>query len=192
MTGISAVAGPARPVVLALGSNMGDRLRHLQDGLNSLCGGAGSAGGGALACRAVSAVFQTAPVGGPDQDHFLNAVVVAHSDLDAHAILDRCRQAENAAGRVRTVHWGPRTLDVDIITCGTEVRSDPDLTLPHPRAHERAFVLMPWLDVQPDAVLPGRGPVAALLDAVTTKGVSRIQGLSLVIPAPAREDELCR
>ena len=101
----------------------------------------------------------------------LNAVLVAATTLSARAILDRCQEAENALGRVRTERWGPRTLDVDVIVYGTEVSDDPELTLPHPRAHERAFVLAPWHDVDPGAVIPGRGRVADLLAAVGTADV---------------------
>jgi 2-amino-4-hydroxy-6-hydroxymethyldihydropteridine diphosphokinase len=173
-----------RGVVLALGSNLGDRLANLQTGLAALCGRG-------LACRAVSAVFQTAPVGGPEQDDFLNAVLLADSALPAREILRRCQQAEAAAGRVRTVRWGPRTLDVDIITCGTEVSSDPELTLPHPRAHERAFVLAPWLDVAPDAWLVGYGRVADLLAAAGSDGVTRLPGLRLTLPATANAGAPC-
>jgi 2-amino-4-hydroxy-6-hydroxymethyldihydropteridine diphosphokinase len=180
-------AGPSRTVVLALGSNLGDRLAYLQQGLDAVCGGG-------LDCRAVSGVFMTAPVGGPDQEDFLNAVLLADSVLPPRAILARCQQAEAALGRVRTEHWGPRTLDVDIIACGTEVSTHPELTLPHPRAHERAFVLAPWLDVEPDAVLAGHGPVAALLAAVGTDGVQRMPELRLSVPAvTAKEaDAPCR
>ncbi len=170
---------PSRAVVLALGSNLGDRLANLQRGLDVVCGDG-------LAGRAVSAVFETAPVGGPAQGYFLNAVLLADSLLPALAILRRCQQAEAAAGRARTVRWGPRTLDVDVIACGAEVRADPELTLPHPRAHERAFVLAPWLDVAPDACLPGHGPVAALLAATGTAGVRRVPGLALALPQEAK------
>jgi 2-amino-4-hydroxy-6-hydroxymethyldihydropteridine diphosphokinase len=167
---------PGRTVVLALGSNLGDRLANLQRGVALVCGDG-------LTCRAVSAVYETDPVGGPDQDDFLNAVLLADSELPARVILDRCQRAEAAVGRVRTVRWGPRTLDVDIIACGTEVSADPELTLPHPRAHERAFVLAPWLDVAPQAQLPGRGPVADLLAAAGPAAVRRQPGLRLILPA---------
>ncbi len=173
--------GPDRRVVIALGSNLGDRLANLQQGLASLCGGG-------LACGAVSAVFQTAPVGGPAQDDFLNAVLLASSPLPAREILRRCQRAEDALGRVRTVRWGPRTLDVDIITCGKEVANDPDLTLPHPRAHARAFVLAPWLDADPTACLPGYGSVRDLLAAVGDEGVRRMPQLRLVLPRGRAEE----
>jgi 2-amino-4-hydroxy-6-hydroxymethyldihydropteridine diphosphokinase len=170
-------SAPGRAVVLALGSNLGDRLGNLQRGVTVLCGGG-------LRCSAVSAVFQTAPVGGPEQGDFLNAVLLADSALPAAEILRRCQQAEAAAGRVRTVRWGPRTLDVDIIACGAEVSADPQLTLPHPRAHERAFVLAPWLDVAPDALLPGWGSVADLLAAAPDRaGVRRLDGERLTLAA---------
>ncbi len=165
----------SRTVVIALGSNLGDRLANLQRGLDILCGDG-------LDCRAVSAVFQTAPVGGPDQGDFLNAVLLARSSLPARAILERCQRAEAALRRDRTVHWGPRTLDVDIIAYGSEVSADPELTLPHPRAHERAFVLAPWLDVASHAHLPGHGRVAELLAAAASQDVRRMPGLRLALP----------
>jgi 2-amino-4-hydroxy-6-hydroxymethyldihydropteridine diphosphokinase len=177
---------PARAVVLALGSNVGDRLAYLQRGIDSLCCDAAS-----FSCRAVSAVFETAPVGGPEQDDYLNAVLLADSCMAAAQILARCQQAESEAGRVRTIRWGARTLDVDIIAIGSEVSADDWLTVPHPRAHERAFVLAPWLDAQPDAVLPGHGPVATLLAAVTTAGVFRRADLRLVVTRRAKEEQSC-
>jgi 2-amino-4-hydroxy-6-hydroxymethyldihydropteridine diphosphokinase len=165
-----------RPVVIALGSNLGDRLAALQQAVDLLC-----APGSGLACTTVSAVYETAPVGGPAQDDYLNAVLLAVSGLPARDVLARCQAAEAALGRVRAQRWGPRTLDADVIACGAEVSDDPDLTLPHPRAHERAFVLAPWLEADPDGVLPGRGRVADLLAAVGTGGVRRLDdpGLDL-------------
>jgi 2-amino-4-hydroxy-6-hydroxymethyldihydropteridine diphosphokinase len=171
-------AAPPRAVVLALGSNLGDRMDNLQRGVDML-------DGDGLSAAAISGVFETTPVGGPDQADYLNAVLLACSSLPAQAILARCAAAESAAGRVRTVRWGPRTLDVDIITCGAERSADPALTLPHPRAHERAFVLAPWLDVQPTAVLPGWGPVADLLAVTSMAGVWRRADLRLALPAQA-------
>jgi 2-amino-4-hydroxy-6-hydroxymethyldihydropteridine diphosphokinase len=153
------------PVVLALGSNIGDRLANLQGGVDALCAEPG------LQDVAVSPVYETIPVGGPDQPDYLNAVLVAATSLPARAILDRSQAAEAGLGRVRAERWGPRTLDVDVIVYGSQVSADPGLTLPHPRAHERAFVLAPWHDVDPLAMIPGRGPVADLLAAVGTAGV---------------------
>jgi 2-amino-4-hydroxy-6-hydroxymethyldihydropteridine diphosphokinase len=171
----------ARVVVLALGSNLGDRLANLQRGMDVLCAPPTATTG--LSCTAVSSVYQTVPVGGPAQDDYLNAVLVASSALPARQILRRCQAAEAALHRVRTQRWGPRTLDVDVIACGGEQSDDPELTLPHPRAHERAFVLVPWLEAAPDAILPGRGPVADLLAAVGTAGVRRLPEAALTLPA---------
>lgn len=151
-----------RRVVLALGSNIGDRLASIQAGIDHLAGVPG------IDPRGVSAVFETSPVGGPDQPDYLNAVLLACSALPCEQILRHTQAAEQAQGRVRTVRWGPRTLDIDIIACGDEVSDDPRLTLPHPRAHERSFVLLPWHDVDPGATLPGAGPVANLLAALGT------------------------
>jgi 2-amino-4-hydroxy-6-hydroxymethyldihydropteridine diphosphokinase len=173
--------GADRPVVIALGSNLGDRLANLQQGIDVLCGDG-------LACEAVSAVFETAPVGGPAQEDFLNAVLLAKSSLPARQILLRCQQAEAALGRVRTVRWGPRTLDADIIVYGTDVSDDPELILPHPRAHERAFVLAPWLDVDPAARLPGYGLVRDLLAVIGDDGVQRKSQLRLVLPGSRAEE----
>jgi 2-amino-4-hydroxy-6-hydroxymethyldihydropteridine diphosphokinase len=167
-----------RRVVLSLGSNLGDRMANLQLGINVLAAGE-------LTCRAVSGVFETAPVGGPAQDDYLNAVLVGVSSLPARDILGLCATAEAAAGRERSIRWGPRTLDADIIVCGDDVSSEPELTLPHPRAHERAFVLAPWLEVDPRAVLPGWGKVADLAAAAGTAGVRRRPELALTLPSDA-------
>lgn len=134
--------------VLSIGSNLGDRLAHLRSVVVAL----------GPRVRAVSPVYSTAPWGGVEQDDFLNAVVVAEDDgFDAYDWLRLGRELEAAADRVRVQRWGPRSLDVDVIVCetpsGSVVTDDPELTLPHPRAHERAFVLVPWLDVEPDATL---------------------------------------
>ncbi|MFY9889864.1 MAG: 2-amino-4-hydroxy-6-hydroxymethyldihydropteridine diphosphokinase [Streptosporangiaceae bacterium] len=175
----TASAAPAdRQVVLSLGSNLGDRLGNLQLGVNQL-----AAGG--LVCQAISSVYETAPVGGPEQEDYLNAVLLAVTALPARAVLASCAAAEAAAGRVRTVRFGSRTLDVDIITVDGETSADPELTLPHPRAHERAFVLAPWLELDPDAVLPGSGRAAQLLAAAGPAGVRRRPDLRLTLPGKA-------
>lgn len=177
----------ARPVVLALGSNLGDRLATLQAGIDALAEVPG------IALRAVSAVFETSPVGGPEQPDYLNAVLLADSALPCLDILRFTQAAEHAQGRVRTVRWGPRTLDIDIICCGEEISDNPTLTLPHPRAHERAFVLMPWHDVDPSATLPGSGLVADLLAGLgsDTAGPIRRRGdlrLTVRPKSPANQD----
>jgi 2-amino-4-hydroxy-6-hydroxymethyldihydropteridine diphosphokinase len=158
-------AGEAKTVVLALGSNLGDRLANLQRGVDLLSGGPG------LENMAVSPVYETAPVGGPEQPDYLNAVLVAVTPLSARAVLGRALATEQALHRVRGARWGPRTLDVDLIVYDDVVSADPVLTLPHPRAHERAFVLVPWHDVDPQAVIPGKGRVADLLAATDTAGI---------------------
>jgi len=145
--------------VLSLGSNLGDRLAHLRAGLE------------VLEPYAVSSVWETAPVGGVPQDDFLNLVALV--EADAVLAWERAQRAERAAGRRREVRWGPRTLDVDVIVAPAP--APPELTLPHPRAFERAFVLAPWLELQPGAVLPGAGPAADLLAALGDSGVRRTQ-----------------
>jgi 2-amino-4-hydroxy-6-hydroxymethyldihydropteridine diphosphokinase len=149
-------------VVLSIGSNVGDRLRRLQSVVDGLDG----------AVRAVSPVYETKAWGGVEQGPFLNAVLVAEDPaLDCHGWLRRAHELEAAADRVRAERWGPRTLDVDLVTCHAgqcEVTSRYDeLTLPHPLAHVRAFVLIPWLALEPDATLTVAGeprPIAGLLD----------------------------
>ena len=151
--------------VLSIGSNIGDRLAHLQ----SVCDGLGDR------VVAASRVYATEPWGGVEQQDFLNAtLLVEDAARTARDWLDVGQHLENEARRVRDQRWGPRTLDVDVISVwddGAVVEStDPVLTLPHPRAAERAFVLIPWLDADPEAVLRHRGsdvPVADLLAALT-------------------------
>ena len=159
--------GNCRQVVLALGSNLGHRQDILQGGVDAIAGIEG------VRVTAVSPVYETVPVGGPPQPDFLNAVVLAEISIPTRELLDELHEAEAAFDRVRQVRWGPRTLDIDIITVAGELSDDPDLTLPHPRAHERAFVLAPWHDVDPDGVLPGSGTVASLLARVDQRGIRR-------------------
>jgi 2-amino-4-hydroxy-6-hydroxymethyldihydropteridine diphosphokinase len=128
-------------------------------------------------------VYETAAVGGPAQPDYLNAVLTASTSLPARAVLDRGRAAEAALHRVRGQRWGPRTLDVDVIVYGDEISGDPELTLPHPRAHERAFVLAPWHDLDPDATIPGHGRIADLLAATGTDGLRRLRDSRLRAPA---------
>jgi dihydroneopterin aldolase/2-amino-4-hydroxy-6-hydroxymethyldihydropteridine diphosphokinase len=168
-------------VVLALGSNLGDRLANLQGGLDVL----GAAPG--LHWLAVSPVYETVPAGGPAQGDYLNAVVIAMSSLPARAVLAYAHEAEAALGRTRAERWGPRTLDVDLIVSGGQIGGEPELTLPHPRAHERAFVLAPWLDVAPGAQIPGRGRVAALLAAAGRGGLRRLPDISLQLPDSSQQ-----
>jgi 2-amino-4-hydroxy-6-hydroxymethyldihydropteridine diphosphokinase len=148
-------------VVLSIGSNLGDRLARLQSVVDGL--------GGAV--RAASPVYETDPWGGIDQGPFLNAVLIAEDPaLDGPGWLRRAQELERAADRVRGQHWGPRTLDIDLVACydgDTElICRENGLTLPHPLAHLRAFVMVPWLAVDPDAELTVAGqkrPVTRLL-----------------------------
>jgi len=165
-----------RRTVIAMGSNMGDRLDYLQGGLDGLFDTP------RITFLAVSPVYETAPVGGPEQPDYLNAVVIAETSMPAQAVLERCHSLEDAYGRVRDERWGPRTLDLDLIIYGDEVSNSPGLTLPHPHAHERAFVLAPWHDADPQAQLPGHGAVADLLAALGTAGVARVEGAVLHPP----------
>jgi 2-amino-4-hydroxy-6-hydroxymethyldihydropteridine diphosphokinase len=133
---------------LGLGSNLGDRLATLQDAIVRL-----DAEPGIVIARC-SRVWETEPVGGPEQGDFLNAVVQADVDLSPLDLLAACHRVEAALGRVRDVRWGPRTIDIDILLIGDRAIDEPDLTVPHPRLHERAFVLMPLLELEPDPRLP--------------------------------------
>ncbi|WP_016698355.1 2-amino-4-hydroxy-6-hydroxymethyldihydropteridine diphosphokinase [Actinoalloteichus spitiensis] len=149
--------------VLSLGSNLGDRFAHLRSAVTGL----------GEAVVAVSRVYETAPWGVTDQPDFLNAVIVVDdAGVDAWGWLYRARELEEAAGRERTVRWGPRTLDVDVVTVDGVRSEDPELLLPHPGTPERASVLVPWLDVEPEAVLPGHGPVRELLRELVGTGVA--------------------
>ena len=146
-------------VVIALGSNVGDTNSHLHHAIDQL--------GKVISVTRVSSFYKTAPVGGPAQDDFLNAVLIGESDLDPLDILVAMQEIETLAGRTHEVHWGPRTLDLDLISYGEAIIEEPHLELPHPRAHERAFVLEPWLEIDPDGALVGKGPIKDLLKAIT-------------------------
>ena len=171
-------------VVLSIGSNLGDRMARLQ----SVVDGLGDA------VRAVSPVYETEAWGGVEQGPFLNAVLIADDpDLDGHGWLRRGQELERAADRVREQRWGPRTLDVDLVACyetsadgDAEIISrDEDLTLPHPFAHLRAFVLIPWLAVDPDATLTVDGvtqPVNRLLAEVEPAERAGVRLTDLVLP----------
>jgi 2-amino-4-hydroxy-6-hydroxymethyldihydropteridine diphosphokinase len=162
--------------VLAVGSNLGDRLSTLKGCVQAI-GGLPDTD-----VLAISPVYETAPVGGPAQPDYLNAVLIARTGLDPFGLLAATQRIEADFGRVRAERFGPRTLDIDIIAYADEVSGDPVLTLPHPRAHERAFVLAPWHDIDPGAILPGRGPVAGLLAGLGRGGVRRQPDLVLRAP----------
>lgn len=159
------MAGPVEAVI-ALGSNLGPRARLLAFALHALA-----------PIHACSQVFETAPIGGPaGQGAFYNLVALLHTHLPARALLQRCLAVEAQAGRQREVHWGARTLDIDLLFYGDEQICCPDLVVPHPRLHERRFVLHPLSEVAPQRCPPGwaerlppalvepRGPLAVLID----------------------------
>ena len=142
----------AHRAFLGLGSNLGDRASHLRAAVAAIPD-----------LVAVSAVYETPPVGGPEQGPYLNLVVRLETDRDARALLEVCRERETAAGRVREERWGPRTLDVDVLWVDGETVTEPDLVVPHPRMFERSFVLVPLADVGADLLPDGydAGAVAA-------------------------------
>jgi 2-amino-4-hydroxy-6-hydroxymethyldihydropteridine diphosphokinase len=157
--------------VLSLGANLGDRAATLRAAVVAL-------EDDGLVAR--STLYETPPWGPVAQPPYLNAVVIVRGPRDAAGWLARAHELEQAAGRTREVRWGPRTLDVDVVAVteddGTPVVSDdPELTLPHPRAHERAFVLVPWAALDPAAQLPGRGRVADLLAALPEEDVEAVR-----------------
>jgi len=155
-------SGAGHNAVLAIGANLGDRLATLRQAVTAI-----SELPGTTVLRR-SPVYQTPPVGGPAQPDYLNAVLLITTSLPPRELLRRVNAIEADSGRVRDVRFGPRTLDIDIISYSGETSEDPVLTLPHPRAHERAFVLAPWHDIDPAAALPA-GPVADLLAAAADR-----------------------
>lgn len=175
------LTGELRPLhraALALGSNLGDRLEYLQAAVDALTDSP------EIAPVAVSSVYETQPMGGPtEQPAFLNAVLVVDTALSPRSLMERCQAAEDAFGRTREVPKGPRTLDVDVLACGDGTVDDDDLKVPHPRLSERAFVLVPWAEVDPDFAIPGLGQVADLCSAVAKSGVERVSGATLELPA---------
>jgi 2-amino-4-hydroxy-6-hydroxymethyldihydropteridine diphosphokinase len=137
-----------RVAYLGLGSNLGDRLATLQRAADLLDAESG------VTLVASSRVWETDPIGGPPQPDYLNVVLRIDTDLTAHELLAASQRVEASLGRVREVRWGPRTIDVDIELFGDETVDDPDLTIPHPRMLERAFVVLPLLELEPDPILP--------------------------------------
>lgn len=166
-----------RRAVLSIGSNQGDRLGYLQAAVDSL------ADTPQTQVVAVSGVYETDPVGGPEQPDFLNAVVVVETVLSARTLLERAHAVEDAYERLREERWGPRTLDIDLVALGDVQQSDDEVQVPHPRAHERAFVLVPWHEVDPTAELPGRGAVADLVGQLDRSGVRARPDLELSRPS---------
>ncbi|MBY8878888.1 2-amino-4-hydroxy-6-hydroxymethyldihydropteridine diphosphokinase [Actinacidiphila acidipaludis] len=167
-----------RSAVIALGSNLGNRLETLQGAVDALEDTPG------VRVKAVSPVYETEPWGVEPgtQSAYFNAVVLVRTTLPPASLLERAHAIEEAYLRVRAERWGPRTIDVDIVAYQGVVSADPVLTLPHPRAHERGFVLVPWYDVDPAAELPGHGAVADLMAAVGQEGVRLRPDVELRLP----------
>lgn len=157
--------------VIAFGANLGDREATIAAAIREIADTPG------VQLLAVSPIYETPAIKleGVDREapRYLNGVVLIESVLEPHALLDLLQRVELEHGRVREARWGDRTLDLDLIDLGGQVVADDRLVLPHPRAWERAFVLQPWLDVEPDAELPGRGPIAALRAAASDEVVRR-------------------
>lgn len=158
---------PIAKVVFSLGSNLGESEQLMQDAVDAI------AETPDVIIVDVSPVYRTKPIGDfLEQPDFLNMIVVAESTLEPLTLLDRATAIENAYGRVRDRRDGPRTLDIDIIMVGRRV-SEEGIVLPHPRAHQRAFVLVPWYDIDPQAELAGHGPIADLVQQVDQSKVTR-------------------
>ncbi|QCX28725.1 2-amino-4-hydroxy-6-hydroxymethyldihydropteridine diphosphokinase [Nocardioides jishulii] len=169
---------PIRRVVVSIGSNLGDRLDALQGAVNAL------ADTPDVWLTSVSSVYETEPVGAPEgSKNYLNAVVLLDTTLPAHRLMERALTVEVAFDRERTdVRNAPRTLDIDLIQVGDRRANDDTLVLPHPRAAERGFVLVPWHELESDAVLLDHGPVAELLEKVDTTGVVKREDIALELP----------
>ena len=161
---------------IGLGANLGDRLAALQGAIDSLERVPG------VHVIAVSGVYETDPVGGPEQGDFLNAVAVVALDTSPTDLLAACQAIESEWHRTRDVRWGPRTLDVDILSIDDLVSDDPALTLPHPRAAVRAFVCIPWLEADPEAHIPEVGAVRDIVSTLDADGVRPRADLSLRLP----------
>ena len=144
--------------VIALGSNLGNRELNIDSAIAELVK--------IVEITHLSTNHETDPVGGPEQPKYLNAIAIAETELEPEELLIAMLEIENKLGRKREVHWGPRTLDLDLIVFGDEVIDSEILVLPHPRAHERRFVLEPWLEIEPDAYIPGIGKVESILQHI--------------------------
>ena len=145
-------------VVIALGSNLGDRELNIDSAVAELAK--------IIEVTNLSTNYETDPVGGPEHPMYLNAVLIAETHLDPHDLLIAMLEIENRLGRKREIQWGPRTIDLDLIVVGDEIIASEVLVVPHPRAHERAFVLEPWLEIDPGAYLPGQGLVEEILQGM--------------------------
>lgn len=168
---------PIRRAVIAVGSNLGERLASLQGAVDAL------ADTPDVWVTDVSPIYETDPINcPPGSEKFLNAVILIDTTMSSARLMDRALAIEDAFERTRDEGPNaPRTLDVDVISVGDRISNDSFVTLPHPRAAERAFVLQPWLDVDPEASIPGVGPVADLLTQLGDQGVVRCDDLVLEV-----------
>jgi 2-amino-4-hydroxy-6-hydroxymethyldihydropteridine diphosphokinase len=144
--------------VIALGSNLGNRELYIDSAVAELAK--------IIEITHLSTNHETDPVGGPEQPKYLNAIAIGETELDPRELLIVMLEIENKLGRKREVHWGPRTIDLDLIVFGDEIIDSEVLVLPHPRAHERKFVLEPWLEIEPDAYIPGIGEIENILQRI--------------------------
>ena len=160
-------SAPAAPAYIGLGANLGDPQEALREAIEALAALPGSV------LRASSSIYRTAPIDaiGPD---FLNAVVQLDTRLAPHVLLAALQQIEQVHGRERPYRNAPRTLDLDLLLYGDQVIDTPTLTVPHPRLHERAFVLRPLVEIAPALSIPGRGPVADLLAPLAGQRIDRL------------------
>jgi 2-amino-4-hydroxy-6-hydroxymethyldihydropteridine diphosphokinase len=159
---------------IGLGSNVGDRAENLRQAIRALKATPG------VEVAQVSGIYETEPVGGPSQPDYLNAVVEIDTQLGPRAIFEACMTIEHALGRERSTeeHWGPRIIDLDVLTCGDLIVNDPDLEIPHPRLAERAFVLVPFSEIAPYIDIPGLGRVHDLEERLlVTHTVKPVRGL---------------
>ncbi len=162
-------------VVLSLGSNLGDRLGNLKSAIEQL------SSRHIMSDINTSSVYETAPIGGPEQEDFLNIVCIGKTTHEPVSFLQEIQSIENDLGRTRTVRWGPREIDIDIITFGDVLLNSPTLDIPHARAFQRAFVLMPWLELDEEALLPGFGPASQFLTKIGNQDIIRQDAYSHVL-----------
>lgn len=163
-------------VYLGLGSNLGDRFANIQEAVNRLSRSSG------IAVTRVSAVYETTPVGGPDQPDYLNAAIALETSLEADRLLDICIETEQKMGRVRGERWSARIIDIDILLFGGSHIKTDSLTVPHPRMLERGFVLVPLADIAPDVVHPLKKlTVNELVRECDVSGIVKLNNYGLTI-----------
>ena len=161
---------------IGLGSNLGDRLSNLQGAIDRLNRAEG------IAVTAVSHVYETAPIGGPEQPDYLNAAIAIETDRDAGEVMEICLTVEKTMDRTRTVRWGPREIDIDILLYGTLCIESERLTIPHPRMHERAFVLIPLADIDGHIEHPVlKKTVSIMLEDADRTGIRKVGNARLLI-----------